>query len=169
MALHLAVRKCFEAGCQHPGIALFDHKAWGTDRPFNAQALLEKRSNPGMPEIFTYGSPSDRSAFCSWVRREKPDAIVATNPWPYHWLREMCDTAGVSQKIRDCRLVLVRRPEAGIETAHVDLCEDHQAGHAIDLVHQMLQYGRIGLPKLPLRIIIPPTFVPGPTLPTRDG
>lgn len=165
MALHLAVAKCLDGGLRRPGIALFDHKAWGTDRPFSAQALLERKTHPEFPAIFEYGDPANRAAFKEWLRHEKPNAVIATNPWPYHWLREMQEAAHAPKFIRDCQMVLIRKPEAGIEAAYVDLCDDQQTAHAIDLVHQMLQYGKIGIPKLPLRILIPPCFVAGPTLP----
>jgi LacI family transcriptional regulator len=174
-ALHLGVQACVDRGYRRIGIALMKFDASGTDVPFTAQALFERNrlaSEIGpQPALFHYVPHDSHSGpFFRWFSEERPEAIVSTNIQPYYWL---VDAAHYDRRKRagqipgDVAFVCVRTASDCPEIAHVDLREREQGRQAVDLVHQQLQHGSIGKPAVPLRLLIPPVFVAGTTLPTK--
>ena len=172
-ALHQAVRACQERGYRKIGIALINHAASGTNIPFQAQALYERsgweREAGPQPPILTY-EPSKEffPQFFHWFRGAKPDVVVATNIQPYDWLTSAAhyDRRQRNRKIPDdVGFVCTRNSPNTPNVAYVDLRENEQGRQAVDLMHQQLQHGAIGKPEIPLRLLIPPKFVEGPSLP----
>jgi len=172
-ALHQAVLVCRDRGYRRIGMALMNHAASGTNIPFQAQALFERsgleREVGPQPPILAY-EPSKEFAPCffRWFREGRPDVVVSTNIQPYDWLTSAVhyDRRQRSRKIPgDVSFLCSRRSLDGPDVAHMDLREREQGRQAVDLVHQQLQHGAIGKPEIPLRLLIPPTFVDGHSLP----
>lgn len=176
-ALHQAVHVCRDRGYQRIGLALMNHSASGTNVPFQAQALYERlgleRDCGPQPQILTY-EPSEAFAlqFYRWFREARPDVVVSTNIQPYYWLTSALhyDRRQRNRKIPgDVAFVCTRHTIDAPEVAHMDLREKEQGKQAVDLVHQQLQHGAIGKPEIPLRLLIPPAFVDGPSLPESSA
>lgn len=172
-ALHQAVQICRDRGYKKIGIALMNHAAIGTNIPFQAQALYERsvteREAGRQPPILTY-EPSKEffPQFFRWFREAKPDVVVSTNIQPYDWLKSAAhyDRRQRNRQVPgDVSLVCTRRSLGAPEVAHMDLREKEQGRQAVDLIHQQLQHGAIGRPAIPLRLLIPPAFVDGASLP----
>ena len=172
-ALHQAVQACRDRRYRKIGLALMNHAASGTNIPFQAQALYERlgleRDNGPQPQILTYEPANSFAApFYRWFRAARPDVIVSTNIQPYYWLTSAhhYDRRQKDRKIpSDVAFVCTRNNIDAPEVAHMDLREKEQGRQAVDLVHQQLQHGAIGKPEIPLRLLIPPAFVDGPSLP----
>jgi DNA polymerase elongation subunit (family B) len=152
-----------------------NHAASGTNVPFHAQALYERMHMEAecgpQPRIMVYEA-TDKFAplFFRWFREKRPDVVVSTNIQPYYWLTTArhYDRRQRDQKIpQDVAFVCTRSSMDVTNLAHVDLRELEQGRQAVDLVHQQLQHGAIGKPETPLRLLIPPVFVPGQSLPKR--
>lgn len=176
-SLHQGVQVCKDRGYRRIGIALMNHSASGTNIPFNAQALYERFRLEGetgpQPQIIGY-EPQDRFApqFFQWFRREKPDVVVSTNIQPYYWLTSAryYDRGERNWKIpQDTAFVCLRSGADNPDVAHMDLREKEQGRQAVDLVHQQLQHGALGIPEIPLRLLIPPFFVDGSSLPEKKS
>jgi LacI family transcriptional regulator len=172
-ALHQAVQACRSRGYRKIGMALMNHAASGTNIPLHAQALYERlgleQECGRQPEILTY-EPTNEFApqFFRWFREARPDAVLATNIQPYDWLTSAThyDRRQKNRKIPgDVAFVCTRHSAHAAEVAHVDLRENEQGRQAVDLMHQQLQHGAIGKPEIPLRLLIPPAFVEGQSLP----
>ncbi len=171
-ALHQAVQACRDRGYRKVGLALMNHAASGTNIPFQAQALYERLGleldTGRQPQILTY-EPAEGFApqFYRWFREERPDVVVSTNIQPYYWLTSAhhYDRRQRDRKIPgDVAFVCTRNTIDAPEVAHMDLREKEQGRQAVDLVHQQLQHGAIGKPEIPLRLLIPPVFIDGPSL-----
>ncbi len=174
-ALHQAVKACRDRGYRKIGLALMNHAASGTNIPFHAQALYERlgleRDCGPQPQILTY-EPSEDFApqFYRWFRESRPDVVVSTNIQPYYWLTSAHHYDGRQRDRKipgDVAFVCTRNSPDVHSIAHVDLREQEQGRQAVDLVHQQLQHGAIGKPMIPLRLLIPPTFIDGQSLPAR--
>lgn len=176
-ALHQAVQACRSRGYRKIGLALMNHSASGTNIPFQAQALYERlgleRDIGPQPPILTYEPSKDFApGFFRWYREVRPDVLVSTNIQPYYWLTSALhyDRRQKDRKIPgDVAFVCTRSSTDTPGIAHMDLREKEQGRQAVDLVHQQLQHGAIGKPEIPLRVLIPPAFVDGPSLPERGA
>jgi len=172
-ALHQAVQACRDRGYRKIGLALMNHAASGTNVPFQAQALYERsgleRDIGLQPPVFAYEPTGDFAChFYLWFREARPDVVVATNIQPYYWLAfaKHYNRRHKDKKIPgDISFVCTRNCPDVPGVAHTDLREMEQGRQAVDLVHQQLQHGAIGKPEIPLRLLIPPTFIDGPSLP----
>ena len=176
-ALHQGTLECLKAGYRKIGFALMNYQASGTDVPFHAQALFERErleSTLGpQPPVFHY-QPGERDFrnFRTWMRDEKPEVIVSTNVQPYYWLAASphYDRRSRIWKIpEDVGFLCLRQSQDVPGLAHMDLRLFEQGRQAVDLAHQQLQHGQVGIPSIPLRLLVPPVFVPGKTLRERPA
>lgn len=171
-ALHQAIQVCRERGYRKIGMTLMNHAASGTNIPFQAQALYEKavleREIGPQPEILTYEPSRDWFPnFSRWFRAATPDVVVSTNIQPHDWLTAAShyDRRQKNRNIPgDVGFVCTRGSSGTPHIAFMDLREREQGRQAVDLVHPQLQHGAIGKPEIPLRLLIPPLFVDGPSV-----
>ena len=166
-----------ERGYRRPGFVLLNFRSSGTNEPIWAQALAEQRRfledfGP-QPEIFCWQSADgNKSArrFFTWLKEEKPDVLVASHPNPWHWLNDP-SAYGLTRTKRllvpeDIPFISLRPQKPKIAgLAHFDLREALQGREALELVHRNLQMGRYGRPEVPMRILVPPIFIEGTSLP----
>ncbi len=171
-ALHQGVQACRERGYRKIGLALLNHYASGTNIPLQAQSLYEQlclQDIGPQPRIFNYEVSTDFAVrFSRWFREERPDVVISTNIQPYYWLTAArhYDPRQKNLRIpRDVAFVSFRSHSDLPTMAHIDLREWDQGRQAVDLVHHQLQHGAIGKPSIPLRVLIPPIFVQGSSLP----
>lgn len=176
-ALQHAVHICRDRGYRRIGMALMNHAASGTNIPFQAQALYERfRLEQDMgqqPQILTYEPTKDfAQAFYRWFREARPDVVVSTNIQPYYWLTSAhhYDRRQKERKIpEDVAMLCTRSCLDTPQIAQMDLRENELGKQAVDLMHHQLQHGSIGKPTIPFRILIPPIFIDGKSLPTMQG
>ncbi len=172
-AMHQGVTNCLERGYRSIGIALMNYQASGTNVPFRAQALYERErvefALGPQPPLFEF-QPKDPDAvpFRKWVKSHRVDAIVSTHIQPYYFLTSPNGPAHRFKILRvpqDIGFICLREAPELPDLTHMDLREFEQGRQAVDLAHQQLQHGMIGRPEVPLRLLIPPAFVSGNTLP----
>lgn len=176
-AMHHGVSACRERGYKRIGIALMNYKATGTNIPFRAQALYEHEQLELLfgkqPPIFDFDpEQKDSHAFLGWFRDGRPEVVVSNTILPYYHL-----TMPKSRERRfkprripeDVAFICLRGAKEVDGLTHMDLREYEQGQQAVDLTHQRLQQGEIGRPEIPLRLLVPPEFVPGQTLPFHLG
>lgn len=176
-ALHLAIQACRRHGYRRIGLALMNHFASGTNVPLHAQALYERlglEQGCPQPALFNFEPRDDSYAlrFARWLRLEKPDVVVSTNIHPYYWITSARHYDRRKKNLRiplDVAFVCFRSYPDVPHMAHVDLRERDQGRQAVDLVHQQLQHGAIGRPEMPLRLLVPPRWVDGASLPRLGG
>lgn len=173
-ALHLAVAIAVERGYRRPGLVLMNHLASGTNVPFRAQALYEREALAERfgfsPSLFAF-DPSDKvgHSFWPWLRTNRPDVIISTNAHPFHWLTK--PSGGTTRRAlrvpKDVAFISLRSAPEISGLAYFSLREYEQGRQAVDLLHNQLQHGIIGQTSIPLRLLVPPKFVDGRSLP--DG
>ena len=176
-ALHLAVTEAISRGYRRPGFALMNFLASGTNIPFRAQAMyerskLEAESGPQPPLFFFDPGDSRGAGFGEWMRRFHPDVIISTNSQPFYWTTEPSGGRRARKPLRvpqDIGFICLRHAADLPHLAHMDLREFEQGVQAVNLLHQHLQHGLVGLPSIPLRVLIPPQFVDGCSLPAKRG
>ncbi len=97
-------------------------------------------------------------AFCQWVQRYRPDAIIADYNWVPAWLQKIgLNVPG------DIGLV---HPALGPDVedwSGVDMRRALQASQAVDLVTAQLLRNESGIPEEPKTVILPGRWVPGKT------
>jgi len=174
-ALHLATAEAVSRGYRRPGFALMNFLASGTNIPFRAQALFERSKLEAelgpQPPLFIF-DPKDSlgAGFGKWMWRFRPDVVISTNSQPFYWITEPSGGRGARRPLRipgDVGFICLRRVPDLPQVAQMDLREFEQGVQAVNLLHQHLQHGLVGLPAIPLRVLVPPRFVDGPSLPDK--
>lgn len=176
-AMHCGVRACVERGYRRIGIALMNYLASGTNVPFRAQALYERERLEAefgpQPSLFTSEPEENNPAAISrWARSHKVDAIVANHIEPYYLLTS--DTESNRRRTPwkvpgDVGFICLRDAAGLPHLTHMSLREAEQGRQAVDLAHQQLQHGVVGQPTIPLRVLVPPAFIDGASLPERKA
>lgn len=113
-------------------------------------ATVEPLINPGS---------GSESPFGAWFDRCRPDAIIANDLRPLHWLRSR--GTDVPGEVSFCTLDVLDhgRLAAGVV--------QDRAGHvlaAVDALVPLLQRGAVGGAPRPCSILVPPTWCDGPTM-----
>jgi len=172
-SVRIAVRECLARGYRRPGFALKDYEASGTSEPIFAQVLAERArlAEQSQPPIFHWrpGNPEDLRAAHRWFRKARPDCLVASHAGIYFWLTNP-GFYGL-KKLEPVRIpenlpmVSLREERTLPWLAFTSLRELEQGIEAVNLLHRLLQQGVIGVPPVPMRMLLPPLFVAGASLP----
>lgn len=175
--VRMAVRACLERGYRRPGFALMDYHASGTNEPILAQATLERSrlfARLGAQPEFFHWNPSEKNppaAFFHWLQSERPDAVIASHPLVYYWMNNplFYDCPNFTKTFPKPGLVSLREDDLTRVPAltHANLRYSEQGREAVNLVHAQLRHGLLGIPSVPMRMLIPPAWVAGKTLPFR--
>jgi LacI family transcriptional regulator len=102
----------------------------------------------------------DEAAFCRWVRRWRPDALISFHGVVPAWLNDVL-------KLRipgDIGLVVHDWVDGMAGWAGIDHCRKHVAAAAVDLVASQLVQNERGVPEVTRQILISPRFVDGPSI-----
>lgn len=176
--VRMAVRECLSRGYRRPGFALMNYHASGTNEPIYAQALAERAglesAHGPQPALFHWNPENggNLKELHKWIEASRPDCLIASHQSVFHALHDPSyfgfrDIPPVRIP-EDLPLVSLRGDPSLPSLAHTALREDEQGVEAMNLIHRHLQYGIVGIPTVPMRMLIPPEFVPGPTLPEKS-
>lgn len=129
----------------------------GTYRVY--QATLPKSQQVPLPLQSFYDS---KTAIPQWVKKEKPDAIIAC----YHGVLENLEQEGF-QAPRDIGFVSISQP--GFQERFSGIRQDKRdlVATAVEIVVGNLISGRLGIPDLPTRTLVPGIWVEGETIRPR--
>ena len=132
-----------------------------TDRNYLAAYLVHSQQNAGGPAVPPLDSPyEDSQALEAWLRRYRPDAVVAASNVPF---------------MRSLQQIGVRAPEdLGVAFPNLPLADSRIAGVvessleigsvAVDVLVAMIQRGERGIPSYPQRIHVEGRWFPGRTV-----
>ncbi len=175
--VRVAVQECVARGYRRPGFALMNYLASGTNEPIYAQVLAERSrleaSDGEQPDLFQWspGDPRYVQSLHKWYADNRPDCLIASHPSVYH---AFCHPEHFGYPripaVRipeDLPMVSLRKDPTVGSMAHTGLREHEQGVEAVNLIHRHLQHGVVGIPSVPMRMLIPPEFIAGSTLPNR--
>lgn len=101
-------------------------------------------------------------AFCSWVRRHRPDVVISFDSYVPDWL-----TRQLGLRIPDdIGLVVHDWTERMTGLAGIHHRRAHVAAAAVDLVATQLMHHEHGVPEVPRQILIPPAWIEGASIRT---
>lgn len=123
------------------------------------QASIPKSRQVPLPQ---HSFDDSASVIPRWVRKEKPDAIIAS----YHGVLDDLEKEGY-QAPRDFGFVSISQPGPHERYAGMRQFKGDLLATAVDIVVGNLVGGRLGLPDLPTRTLVPGTWVEGETLRPR--
>lgn len=123
------------------------------------QATLPKSRRVPLP-LQSFGDSS--TAIPRWVKKEKPDAIIAC----YHGVLDDLEREGY-QAPRDFGFVSVSQPGPHGRYAGMHQFKGDLLATAVDIVVGNLVSGKLGLPDLPTRTLVPGVWMEGETLRPR--
>ncbi|MCX7868884.1 MAG: hypothetical protein N2322_02935, partial [Terrimicrobiaceae bacterium] len=156
-----------------------DYRASGTSEPIFAQVLAERwrlaERFGAQPAIFHWHAARHDmvGAAHRWLRKSGADCLIASHAGIYFWLANPgfygCREFSAVRVPEDMPMVSLRDDSSIAGLAHTCLREREQGIEAVNLVHRHLQQGHLGTPPVPMRMLVPPRFVPGPTLPMRSA
>lgn len=104
------------------------------------------------------------AAFADWMQEHRPDAVVSFDTHAPGWLERL------GLRIPEDIGFVVHDWTPGMERyAGIYQRRDHLAASAIDLVVTQLSQHERGVPMVPRQIMIPPQWIPGPSVRQRTS
>jgi len=108
------------------------------------------------------GDPADAATFATWVRREKPDVILATHHRPVlAWLRALGRRVPEDVGVVD----LENRPESPCAGIHYDPAK--VGALAVEMLVGLMHRNETGVPEDPHEVLLTGHWREGDTLPAR--
>jgi LacI family transcriptional regulator len=162
-AVQTCWRELYARGYRRIGAALFAHHPPAEDDfarfgAAMANELLAPGTDPVPPLTTVHANDA---SFVAWVKEHRPDAIVGFHAGLYFQLRDPKNR--LPQDIAFASLITSQHPEiAGTEFLVEKIGEA-----ALELLVASLLLNERGLPKIPRSVMIEPSFVAGPSAPTK--
>lgn len=157
--VRLCWRKLREAGHRRIGFVLYSHATLlndDRDRMGAALMLLHRtppRERIPILEVNTLGEPA---SYPAWLSRHRPEAVISFNPGLWY--------AGRDHPRRPRAFTTLHADAGNIDTRHVPgAIHAHQifAREAIALLDRAIRLGEVGMPELPIDVVIPPLWHEG--------
>lgn len=166
-----AMRELESRGYRRIGVAISKWVNERADHTYSGAVLHYQQGVPGRYRVplllFAHNAPErDKSVFCAWMRRWKPDAIISFHGVVPEWI-----TGVLKLRMPDDVGFVVHDWVAGMEGwAGIDHCRNHVAAAAVDLVATQLVQNERGVPKVTRQVLISPRFVDGGSIraPSRE-
>lgn len=169
-AMERAWREAVQAGYRRIGVALLEEPA-AVDLFDKVSAALfcQSRLYPELEVIPVQHFPlTDRSVFNAWLQEHKPEVVIGFNdtiPW---WIRDAGfrvpeDMAFISL---DTEVKSGDNASAKFSGMHPDYAFIGRT--ALGQLDILLRTHQQGIPERPLTVHVPPVWIPGATLPTKD-
>lgn len=162
-AVQLAWDKCIEAGFRRIGAAVCRHAPPVPDDDMRLGAVLERQSHHAAKQVAIkpfLGEPGDMEGFASWVRKERPDAVVGFHIGHYYRLKEDFGS-GVPAF---AGLIIQPGDEWSSSVSGVLYQEREVAEVSISLLDQEIRKRIHGIPEHVMRINLAPRWHEGETL-----
>lgn len=152
-------------GYRRIGLAITDWIDARLDHTYSGALLYyQQRVPPGdrVPRlIFPANNPAHgREAFCAWVKEFRPDVVISFHLYVPDWL-----VNDLGLRIPDdIGLVVHDWTDAMRGFAGINHCRPIVAAAAVDMVATQLMQNEHGIPVIPKQILVPPTWVDGPSI-----
>jgi len=169
--IRLAFEQLRERNYRRIGVVLRPYSLQEKGEMVLSRTLLEvdtmTRKFGPQPRIELLGpDESEQEAqFLKWYRKEKPDAIVASNNIVYGWVKKLEET-----RSRPAVMCLYNQG-AGSDRQVSCLHHSHAAEgkEAVDLLDHLLRYRLVGVPRYPTLIMVAPTWQEGSSVPRAQS
>jgi hypothetical protein len=155
-----AYRHLWEAGFRRIGFIARMFLEWGHGDPLRGAFLSQQEQllPPGEKIPLIFWSPSIKKKLPDWIARYRPEVV----------LTQLRDHVAQIRKMGfripgDFSAVNVSLPRAG-GMAGIQLNGERVGHEAAEMVQMLLQRGETGLPRHPMRTLIPGTWTDGETL-----
>jgi len=157
---HLTAR-----GYRRIGLAITEWIDARVDHTYSGALLYYQQRVPSRDRvpllIFPENHPAQgRKAFCTWVRKHRPDVIISFHTYVPDWL-----TRELNLRIpEDIGLVVHDWTKAMAGFAGINHCRPLVAAAAVDLVVTQLMQNEHGVPDVPKQVLVRPSWVDGPSV-----
>ena len=164
LGIHMAVTALAAAGYRRIGLAITRWVDARAERAYSGAMLHFQQDvarRDRVPMLLFPHNDLSRCAgvFRDWMKAHRPDALITFDTYVPEWLGQM----GLRVP-EDIGLVVHDWTDKMKDYAGIHQRREHVAGAAVDLVAtQLLQHER-GVPEVPRQILIPPAWVPGPSI-----
>jgi LacI family transcriptional regulator len=153
-SIRLALRELVAAGYRRIGVVIRRHEDERADRNWVSSVLLAQHDHAEkgilFPLLLTVAI--ERSGLLAWLRKEKPEVVLATDREVHAWLRRT--------RVDFSHLHLT--PDMAGWTG-VDQNNERVGAAAVDLVVEQLHANQFGVPENPKTVLIEGKWVPGNT------
>ncbi len=159
-SIRLAVRELQGRGHRRIGLVLLDANDERVDHNWLAGYLVAQQQMPAAARVPHLFVPEwDETAFRTWFRRHRPDAIVTKSPEVLAALEKL----GVSVP-DDVSVAFLTLPRVNGEFSGVDENPQVVGAAAADFIAGMIHRNERGVPAMPQRVLIEGSWIDGRTV-----
>lgn len=159
--MDLALSKLDELGYRRIGCAIAASIDQSTDKNWSSRYFTYQHTLPPCQRLElppSVGASLERISFLRWMRQNKPDAVIISDPVVSGWLK----TADYRIPLDLGVLNIVQRETNG--TSGVDPNTREVGAIAVETLIQQLQTNQQGLPRTPHLVLVKGLWVEGATL-----
>jgi LacI family transcriptional regulator len=152
-------------GYRRIGIAITHWIDARADHTYSGALLHYQQRIPGRDRVPLLFFPQNNlshgaDAFCAWVKKHQPDAIISFHTYVPEWLAGF-----MGLRIpEDVGLVVHDWTERMQGFAGIHHRRSYVAAAAVDLVATQLMQNERGIPEVPKQILVPPAWIEGPSI-----
>jgi LacI family transcriptional regulator len=141
------------------------HEDARVERNWISSALLTQYEHAGTDRALPlfFADKIEREALLAWLRRQRPDAIVSTEPGVQMLVRRARGSDGERIGFAHLHLAASGLPDC----SGIDQNNERVGAAAVDLVIEQLHGNSYGVPANPKTVLIEGRWMPGKTAPLR--
>jgi len=166
-AIKMVFEKAYERGYRRIGFCFGQHKVTLEDDEarFGVALRMQNRLPPKARIPIYEGGVDDDEAKMRWVQKHKPEIVIGFSSHEWYLLKD----AGykIPQDISFVSLQLDPYHIKRNEIAGLDQQSNKIAQECIVLMDQMIRHKTVGIPELPLDILLPSTWHEAPSIECR--
>lgn len=157
----IAMEECHRLGYRRIGLALRSTVNQKVQRRWLAGYLLAQSELPGLKSVPPLiAEPLSQDAFTTWLRREKPDVVIATAPRDIQqWIK-----ASGRRIPDDIGLVSLSAPQLGDPMSGIFQNAMQLGVRAVDLLITLLERNEVGVPPIPASMLVDGVWNAGATV-----
>ncbi len=159
-SFRLALAQLLALGYRRIGLVMSRHEDQRVERNWISSALLAQHEHAETDREFPlfFVEHVEREALLAWLRRERPEAVVSTEPG----VQGVVQAAALRAK-RPIGFAHLHLAERGSGCAGIDQNNERVGAAAIDLVVEQLHGNHYGVPANPKTVLIEGRWVAGRT------
>ena len=161
-SFRLAVAELLARGYRRIGLVMSRHEDARVGRNWISSALLAQHEHAGTDRAFPlyFADRINRGALLRWLRQQRPDVVVSTEPGVQSWVRLAAREA--TRRIGFAHLHLSSDTTG---CSGVDQNNERVGAAAVDLVVEQLHANNYGIPPNPKTVLIEGRWTAGRTAP----